>query len=198
MLHGSGVPLKATHPIISPPADTERKRFSDLPPPPAPGPALNRYSDSITATPSRAPLPNHGTASLTRRSSRTADGMPPPPPPPRDPRTRLSGSTENVPAAGQPRKGSFSTFQSNRPPLYENNTLPKRRSAAEANDADDDLPAIPPPLPLYTPRAVIERRKELARAESLPPPPEELLYEVPLSAEGRGHDEGFPPPPPTL
>ncbi|CAK8690635.1 unnamed protein product [Clavelina lepadiformis] len=192
--------------LVTPPASLESMQFTDN---------IQCSIDSIPNSASTSSIPS---SSGGRRNSKGSDGMPPPPPPRRDPSTRLSESSENI-VNSSSRKGSFGSFN---PPISRsiqpNFSLPLKKpydrdsSVGMPTDSspEDELPTIPPPLPLYTPQALTAKNSHPVLDDMdlpAPPPPDVLLYNTlkNMGSMQRRRQQpqmdaylDLPPPPPTL
>lgn len=161
----------------------------------------SRFSDPVDFSSETFPTftPSSGTS---RRNSKQSEKGPPLPPP-RAPTTKLSATLDSEKLHG--RSASLGAYQSGINdvyfPAYDKNLV-----IAHDNAPDDELPVVPPALPLYTPQALTQKIKNYPNNHDLPapPPPDMLLYDT---LKNMSHprklnlDQGvfdLPPPPPTL
>ena len=166
------------------------------------------FTDGITS--SSPPTPSAPTITGTlRKGSKEAKA---PPPPRRAPTTKLSSN-------GDERDRSNSVTSFNRPQRHDlslplqNDHLQREGSnhvGMGDSSTDDELPVVPPPLPLCNPLVLSQKNEFQANNPNhmdlpAPPPPDVLLCDTMKRMESRqqnpSYDQGaydFPPPPPTL
>ena len=153
-----------------------------------------------------SPSATHASTATLRRVSKPGDNGPPPPPR-RAPTTKLTHSN----GVSRSRSSSTTSFHGDRPPAL--SFAVEARQADEVtsfvgdSSTDDELPTVPPPLPLYNPQTSVQNQVFNPNDMGLPapPPPDVLLFDTMKRLESQHRRANcdqdqcdFPPPPPTL
>ena len=194
-------------PRSSKPAEAAYRTPSSPIPVPHSDPCSLYDTPRVSGPASRASSSPTSSSGSSRRNSKLSDKGGPPPPPRRAPTTKLS--TSNSYERPHARSASFGAFQGGINDVYFP-TDDTTSNICHGNSPDDELPVVPPALPLYTPHVLTPKSNgSITNPNEVdlpaPPPPDVLLYDTlknmrthPRKANVDERNYDLPPPPPSL